>query len=130
MPLRIRSPLPEELEATVTRMIGAIIEVHRRLGPGLNEGQYEDALMIELEHAALPVERQRAVTILYRGRPLRPQRIDMIVNGNVLVELKSVERLLAVHESQVISYLRATGLRIGLLVNFNEPVVRVKRLIL
>jgi GxxExxY protein len=76
------------------------------------------------------VERQRTVTIMYRDQPLRPQRIDVIVEGQILVEAKSVDRLHPVHESQVISYLRATGLRIGLLVNFNEAVARVRRLIL
>lgn len=129
MGLRIDSPLPDEIEAIATRVIGCIIEVHRRLGPGLNEGLYEDALIIELEATGLSVERQRTVTIMYRGRSLRPQRIDMVVEQRVLLEVKSVDRLHPVHESQVISYLRAAGLRIGLLVNFNEPVARIKRLI-
>jgi GxxExxY protein len=130
MPLLIHSPLSAELEALVTRIIGAVIEVHRQLGPGLIEGQYEDALMIELEAQRFAVERQRTITIIYRGYPLRPQRIDLVVENQVLVEVKAVERLMSVHQSQVISYLRATGLRIGLLVNFNEPVARIKRVIL
>src|SRR5262245_26050355 len=104
MPLRIQSPLPLEVEALVTRIIGAAVEVHRRLGPGLTEGQYEDALIIELGTESVSVERQRTVTITYRGQPLRPQRIDLIVEGQVLVEVKAVERLMSVHQSQIISY--------------------------
>jgi GxxExxY protein len=96
----------------------------------LNEGIDEDALIVELETEGFSVERQRTLTIMYRGQPLRPQRIDLIVAGQVVVEVKAVERLHPVHQSQVVTYLRATGLRIGLLVNFNEPVARIKRVIL
>src|SRR5262245_18660157 len=130
MPLRVASPLSEEVEAIVTRIIGAAIAVHRQLGPGLKEAQYEDALKIELVAMGLRFESQRHVVVKYRGQMLRPQRIDLIVQSQVVVEVKAVARLHPVYRSQVISYLRATGLRIGLLFNFNEPVVSVKRVVL
>jgi GxxExxY protein len=130
MPLRVASPLSAEIETIVTQIIGAAIVVHQRLGPGLKEAQYEDALKIELATAGLKFESQRRVIITYRGQSLRPQRIDLIVEEQIVVEVKSVARLHPVHRSQVISYLRTTGLRIGLLFNFNEPIVRIKRVVL
>jgi GxxExxY protein len=131
MRLRIPSPLPDSLEAVVTQIIGAAIEVHRRLGPGLGEGQYEDAMLIELEFQGLRFDRQRVVIIEYRGKPLRPQRIDLIVEDQVVVELKAVECIVPVHLAQVRSYVRATKLRIGLLINFNAPTLtnNIKRVI-
>lgn len=130
MPLHVESPVSESVEKIVTRIIAVAIEVHRRLGPGLGEGQYEDAMTIELKAAGLRFERQRTVVIEYRDQPLRPQRIDLIVEEQVVVEIKAVDRLHPVHKGQVISYLRATDLRIGLLINFNAPVVVVKRVVL
>lgn len=126
------SPVSEAIEEIVTKTIGAAIRVHRQLGPGLGEGQYEDALAIQLERDGLRFNRQHRVTIHYEGKPLRPQRIDLIVEDQVIVEVKSVERLHPVHRSQVIAYLRATGLRIGLLINFNAPLLKgnIKRVVL
>ena len=129
MTLRISSPLPDHVESLVTKVIGAAIEVHRCLGPGLGEGLYEDAFAIELTVQGFRFERQRAVVLEYRGQPLRPQRIDLIVEQQIVIEIKAVERLHPVHRAQLISYLRATGLRIGLLLNFDEPVICVKRVI-
>ena len=121
MTLRIPSPLPDSLETVVTHIIGAAIEVHRRLGPGLGEGQYEDAMLIELEFQGLRFDRQRVVIIEYRGKSLRPQRIDLIVENQVVVELKAVKCIVPLHLAQVRAYVRATKLRIGLLINFNAP---------
>ncbi len=131
MTLRIPSPLPESLEAIVTHIIGVAIEVHRRLGPGLGEGQDEDAMRIELEFQRLKFEHQRVVVIEYRGRRLRPHRIDLIVENQVVVELKAVESLVPLHYAQVRAYVRATKLRIGLLINFNAPTLtnNIKRVI-
>jgi GxxExxY protein len=121
--LRINSPLPAALEEIVTRIIGCAIEVHRQLGPGLAEGVYEDAMTIELEVNGLHFDRQRQVVIRYRGKPLRPQRIDLIVENQVVVELKAVDRLHPAHGAQLLSYVRSVGLHVGLLFNFNGETV-------
>jgi GxxExxY protein len=121
---RVKSAWPPDTEQAAERTIGCAIEVHRQLGPGFLEGIYQDALVIELETTGLSVQREVPIVLQYRGRPLRPHRIDVIVNGRILVELKSVERLERIHHAQVISYLRATNLRLGLLMNFNVEVLR------
>lgn len=118
------SPLSDETEAVVSRCIGCAIEVHRRLGPGYSEGIYQDALGIELEVNALHVAVEVPVTVIYRDRPLRTHRLDMVVEGEVILELKAVERLERIHEAQLISYLRSSGLKVGLLFNFNVEYLR------
>jgi GxxExxY protein len=106
-------------------IIGAAIEVHRVLGPGLLESVYEESLALELQAQGLTVDRQREVTLRHKGTPLRNVlRLDMLVNELVIVEVKAVERLLAVHEAQVSSYLRLTDKRLGLLINFNTAVLK------
>lgn len=106
-------------------MIGACIEVHRHLGPGLLESAYEACLAHELWTRGVAFERQRQVPVHYKGATLEcGYRLDLVVEETVLVELKSVEKLSPVHEAQVITYLRLTGLPVGLLVNFN--VVRLR----
>jgi len=116
---RARSQMPEATERTVETVIGCAIEVHRRLGPGFLEGVYQDAMIIELDVAGLLARREVPVMLSYRGRPLREHRVDLIVEECVILELKAVDRLDRIHQAQLISYLRATGLRIGLLMNFN-----------
>lgn len=118
------SPLSEATEAIVSRCIGCAIEVHRRLGPGYSEGIYQDALGIELELNDLHVATEVPVTVIYRDRPLRTHRLDMVVEGEVVLELKAVERLERIHEAQLISYLHSSGLRVGLLFNFNVEYLR------
>ena len=124
MELRLRSELPETTERVVRDTIGCAIEVHRRLGPGLLEAIYADALAIELDVAKLHFQREHEIAILYRGHPLRPHRVDLVIEGRVLVELKAVERMLPLYQAQVISYLKASGLRVGLLINFNSTVMK------
>jgi GxxExxY protein len=119
MPLHIASPLSPEIELIVERIIGCAIEVHKALGSGLLEGIYEDALSIEFEHVGLSYDRQRQIPLNYRGKPLRSHRLDLVVENVVLVEIKAVDRLHPVHGSQVLSYLRSSGLRVCLLMNFN-----------
>ena len=115
----------------MARIIGCAIEVHRRLGPGLLEGLYEDAMTIELEFAGLTFERQRQVVVKYRDKPLRMQKIDLVVEGEVVVEIKTVESLIAVHQAQLLSYVRSAQLPVGLLINFNGDLIRnnIKRVI-
>lgn len=103
------------------RIIGAAIEVHRILGPGLLESIYEEALAVELGMRALPYERQLDVDVVYKGHILKGQRIDLLVAKEVVVEIKSVSRLPDVALSQVLSYLEATQLKRGLLLNFGCP---------
>ena len=121
-----------ETDKLTERIIGAAIEVHRQLGPGLLESIYESALSIELECAQLAFQRQVTVPIQYRGRPIGEHRLDFIVQNAVVVELKSVERMDPVFEAQILTYLRITNLRVGLLVNFNSRLLRdaIKRYIL
>jgi GxxExxY protein len=114
------------------RIIGCAIEVHRNLGPGLLENTYEEALCIELADAEIKYRRQVPFPILYKGRTLGEYRLDLLVADAVIVEIKSVERLDPVFEAQVLTYLKATGKKIGLLLNFNSRLLRdgVKRFIL
>ena len=113
-----------EHEAT-DRIIGSAIEVHRLMGPGLLESVYEDCLAMELGLRGLPYQRQLAVPLEYKGQQLRIDlRIDLLVDDRVVVELKAVERLLPIHEAQIITYLRLTGKPFGLLINFNVPLLK------
>jgi GxxExxY protein len=105
-------------------VIGAAIEVHRLLGPGYLESVYEEALGIELGERAIPFERQVPFAVTYKGRPVGLGRLDLLVADVLVVELKAVEALLPVHRAQVLSYLRATNLPLGLLLNFKAPTLR------
>jgi GxxExxY protein len=103
-------------------IIGAAIEVHRHLGPGLLESVYEECLCRELQLRDIPFRRQMPVPIMYKGTKLEcDQRIDVVVRERIIVELKAVERLLPVHTAQLLTYMRLTNLRVGLLLNFNVP---------
>jgi GxxExxY protein len=121
---RVKSDLPSETEQAAEATIACAIEVHRQLGPGFLEGIYQDALAIELAVAGLGVQREVPIALEYRGRPLRQHRIDLIVEERVIIELKSVEHLERIHHAQLISYLRASKLRLGLLMNFNVAVLK------
>ena len=129
---RVRSRLPPDIERAAEATIGCAIEVHRRLGPGFREALYQDAMVIELEEAGLIMDREVPVNISYRGRPIRTFRIDLLVEHLVVVELKSVERLERIHQAQLLSYLRASRHRLGLLINFNTELLRsgLKRIVL
>ena len=110
--------MPDEL---TEKIIGAAIEVHRILGPGLLESLYEEALCIELGLRDISYERQAEVSVQYKGHALGRQRVDLLVAGEVIVELKSVSKLPEVATAQVLSYLKATGLKRALLINFGMP---------
>jgi GxxExxY protein len=130
--MRLPSPLTPAAERVMSDTIGCAIRVHHELGPGLLESIYRSAMQIELASAGLSHETERPVTITYHGVELRGQRVDLIVENLIVVELKGVARLNDVHRAQVLSYLRATGLRGGLLINFHVPVLRsgLKRIVL
>ena len=112
-------------------IIGAAIEVHRHLGPGMLESVYEAALAYELAERGIAVERQKPVPLVYKGLKFdEGYRLDLLVGGAVIVELKCVDAILPIHEAQLISYLKLTGLKVGLLINFKVPVLKqgIKRL--
>ena len=112
--------------------IGAAIEVHRVLGPGLIEGIYEDALCAELGIRKIPFERQVPVDVVYKERKLGELRLDVLVRQQLVLELKATDAIAPVHLAQLLSYLKATQLRLGLLINFNVPELRLglKRVVL
>ncbi len=113
-----RDPLTEEI-------IGAAIDVHRALGPGLLESAYEACLCLELGLRGLGFSSQVALPVDYKGRRVDAgYRLDLVVERKVVVELKAVERLLPVHEAQLLTYLRLGGFPTGLLLNFNVPVLK------
>jgi GxxExxY protein len=124
--------LDDEVECVVRRVIGSCLAVHRALGPGLLEAIYVRAVCIELAACGLPFEREKEIPVSYREQLIYVQRLDIVAANRVLIEVKSVERLQPVHQAQVVSYLRASGLRVGLLVNFNVPILKqgLKRIIL
>jgi GxxExxY protein len=105
------------------RIIGCAIEVHRALGPGLQERTYENALAIEFRDQGLPFDRQVSVPVAYKGEWIGDYRLDLIVGDAVVVEIKSVERGDPLFEAQLLAYLRASGKHIGLLINFNSQLL-------
>ena len=108
------------------QIIAAAIEVHKVLGgPGLLESIYEDALAYELELRKIPFQRQLAVPVLYKGVPVRDAlRLDLLVDGRIVVEVKATEKNLEVYSAQVLTYLRLTGLKLGLVLNFGLQLLR------
>ena len=130
--LRVASPLPAHAERVMTETIGCAIRVHRVLGPGFLESIYRKAMCLELKASGMTYEAERPVSVRYRDMDITGQRVDLIVEAAIVVELKSVIRLDDVHRAQLISYLRTTGLRGGLLINFRVPVLRqgLKRVVL
>lgn len=119
-----RSDLPPEVEELSHRIIGCAIEVHRQLGPGLLEKLYEDALVYELREAGLVVEQQVEISVPYKSTVLRGQRLDVLVENQVIVELKSIAQITDINQAQLLSQLRASGLPLGLLINFNVTVLK------
>ena len=106
-------------------IIGAAIEVHKHLGPGLLESAYEECLFHELQLRNLRVERQKAVPVVYKQTKLEcGYRLDLLIEGRVVVELKSVEGLGPIHEAIILTYLRMSGHKLGLLINFNVSVLK------
>jgi len=125
-------PIPPDTERVGASVIGAAIEVHRHLGPGFLERIYQEALCVELTQRAIGFEREKAVDVTYKGLKIHGQRIDLVVAGSVVVELKAVATLHAVHEAKLISYLKATGIRLGFLFNFHHSTMLegIKRIVL
>jgi GxxExxY protein len=124
MELRVDNQLDEQTEILIKNIIGAAIEVHRELGPGYLEKVYEQAMVLELRYRGVYYATQVPVAIYYKGEKIHGQVLDMVVEGKVILELKSVEVLLQNHEAQILSYLKSTRLPVGLLINFKERLVK------
>ena len=124
---------PDTRDPLTSQVIGLAIEVHRGLGPGLLESAYEECLCFELREYGVEFRRQVPLPVVYKSVKLDcGYRLDMMIEDNLIVELKTVERLLPVHEAQLLTYLKLSGLRTGLLLNFNTPVLKdgIRRLVL
>lgn len=117
-------PIPKEIERWAKAMLDAAFEVHTLLGPGFLERIYEDALCHELALRAVPFERQKPILVPYKDLRLEGQRLDLLVAGLVIAEIKAVDAIHPLHHAQLISYLKATNLRLGFLLNFNTHHLR------
>jgi GxxExxY protein len=117
-------------EALSGKIIAAAIDAHRKLGPGFLESVYESALRVALRHRGIVHESQKEVTIVYEDEEVGVHRLDLLVEEQIIVELKAVEAFENLHFAQVKSYLKATHRSIGLLLNFNAPTLVIKRVVL
>jgi GxxExxY protein len=125
--------LPETAQRTAREVVDAAFCVHRALGPGLLESVYEACLAHELQKRALPFARQVALPVTYDGVAIEAGlRLDLLVNDCVVVEIKAVEKSLPVHDAPLLTYLKLTGKRLGLLMNFNVPLIKdgIRRFVL
>jgi GxxExxY protein len=122
-PEQMRGP-GEEVDVLARQVIGAAIEVHRTLGPGFLEATYERAMSVELDLRGIAHVRQHPIALTYKGHDIGENRADLLVADQLIVELKAVDALLPIHTAQTISYLKATGLRLALLINFNQETLR------
>ena len=122
-----------EQDPVSTKVIGLAIEVHKHLGPGLLESTYEECLAFELRQHGIKFERQVPLPVLYKGIQLDcAYRMDLVVERYLIIEIKTVEQLLPIHQAQLLTYLKLSNLRFGLLLNFNVALLRdgIKRMIL
>lgn len=114
-----------EVNQMTEQIIGCAIEVHRTLGPGLLERTYEECLCRELQLRQIPFERQKRLKVTYKGITLsRGYRLDLVIDETVVVEIKTVETLVPIHDAQLLTYLKLGGYPVGLLLNFNVPVLK------
>ena len=121
-----------EVNKTTESIIGAAIEVHRHLGPGLLESTYEECLCEELLLRGIPFHRQISLPVTYKGKKLDAgYRIDVLVNNEVVVELKAIDAILPIHEAQTLTYMRLGNWHVGLILNFNVTILKkgIKRLV-
>jgi len=130
--LKIPTPLNDELENLVHHVIGCCVAVHRELGPGLLENVYARAVVLELDSRHIKFDVEKSVPVRYKGTVLCHQRIDLLIEDQLVLELKAVEHLESIHVGQVLSYLRVSGVRLGLLINFNVSILKdgIRRVIL
>jgi GxxExxY protein len=129
---RAQSNLPEELEELIHTCIGVFIAVHRELSCGMSEKVYASASHLELNERGISFESEKTFPVRYRGKFLCHQRVDLLIESCLVVELKAVDALHEVHRAQLLTYMRLCGVRAGLLINFNVPVLKqgIKRVVL
>ena len=119
-----------DLNEITYKINGAIFEVNRELGAGFLEKVYENALFLELKKMGLKAERQVPITVNYKGQEVGEYYADMIVEDQIIIEMKAIEALQKIHEAQLLNYLKATGIKTGLLVNFTHPKAEIRRFVL
>ena len=119
-----------DLNDITYKINGAIYEVNRVLGPGFLEKVYENALLIELRERGLKTENQVPIEVKYKGHSVGDYIADLLVEEKIIIELKTVENITKLHEAQLLNYLNATGVKVGLLVNFKNSKAEIKRLVL
>lgn len=122
--MRIESPLSPATEALIQRIIGCAITVHSELGPGFVEKIYQRAFCLELQSQRIPFETEKEVIVHYRNQEIPGQRLDLVVAGEVIVENKAVRIFDTFHEAQLLSYLKTTDLKVGLLFNFHAKLLK------
>lgn len=129
---KVRREPDKEADIVAREVIAAAIEVHRHLGPGFLESVYEEALAVELNLRQIPFQRQKSIAVDYKSYAVGEGRLDFLVNEVLVVEIKAVEVLAPIHIAQVLSYLKATGLQLGLLINFHVSVLKegIQRVVL
>lgn len=125
-----KSSLTPELDGLTGRIVSAAMEVHLALGPGLLEGVYQSALSVVLTRLEIPHVREYRCSLFFEGVPIGELRLDLVVDRRVVVEVKALEVVAQVHRAQVLTYLRATSLVVGLLINFGTELLQVKRVLL
>jgi len=131
--MRIESGFPEEIEALAKQIVDAAFKVHSQLGPGLLESVYETCLCHELRRRGIAVSNQVRAPIVFEGLELEAAlRLDLLVGNEIVVEVKAIEKLLRIHEAQVLTYLKLTHKKLGFLINFNVELFRdgIKRIVL
>jgi len=117
----------DELNDLSHRVIGIAIDVHKTLGPGFQEKIYEEALLKEFRKVGIGFEKQKVVRVDYDGQSLGNQRIDLLVNGEIIIEIKACAKIILIHRDQVISYLKTANKRLGLILNFGRRRLEIKR---
>src|SRR5688572_17424820 len=121
--------MAHEFEELSGRILGAAVEVHKALGPGFLESIYQRAMEVALSHREVPFEPQKEIHVFFEEVDVGVHRLDLVVQNRIILELKAVKALEEIHFAQLKSYLKATGLQVGLLLNFNAPTLIVKRVV-
>ena len=121
----------QQVDTLAKQVIGAAIEVHRILGPGFLESVYEEALAIEFDLRGITYERQKPINLIYKDKPVGDSRLDFLVGGELVVELKAIEIVHPIHPARVITYLKMTGLDLALIINFDVELLKdgIKRIV-
>jgi GxxExxY protein len=119
----------DKLDDLSHRIIGVAIDVHKKLGPGFQEKIYEEALLKEFQKSGIGYEKQKVVRVGYNGVNLGNQRIDLLVDGEVILEIKACTKIIPIYRDQLISYLKTTDKRLGLILNFGRSKLEIKRVV-